>query len=264
MIQRSVRPLALLACAAAAWSQAPTPEQTGAAVELSRKVALAYVRSLPDFICTQLVHRYVDVTRHFGVTSWRTLDILTLQLSYVDRREDHKLVFVNGRTSQKSYTDLGGAISGGEFALMLPQIFDPVSRAIFTWEKWTKAGKRRAAVYLYRVDVSHSRYSLNFLASTGLTQATVGYHGVVEVDRETGDVLSLTYIADEIPKTYPIYLSNTAVTYDFADVGGKQYLLPASSQTEMRSPQLWARNETKYRNYRKFSADSNVRFGDAR
>ena len=39
-----VRPvlLGLLACAAAAWAQTPTPEQTGAAIEVSRKVALAY------------------------------------------------------------------------------------------------------------------------------------------------------------------------------------------------------------------------------
>jgi hypothetical protein len=264
MIRRSAGLLGLLACAAAAWAQAPTPAQSGAAIEMSRKVALTYGRSLPDFICTQLVHRYIDLTHRTGLVSWRTLDTLTIQLSYFDRTENHKLVLINGKSSEKSYSDLGGAITVGEFALIQQQIFDPASQAVFTWKKWNEAGKRRAAIYLYRVDVSHSRYSLKFLASAGLTEAGVGYHGMVEVDRETGAVLGLTYIADAIPKTCPIYLSTTAVTYDFADVGGKQYLLPASSEMEMRSRELWARNHTQYRDYRKFSADSTVRFGDAK
>jgi hypothetical protein len=260
-----VRPglLGLLACVAAAWAQAPTPEQTGAAIEMSRKVALAYTSSLPDFICAQLVYRYVDVA-HPRIPSWRALDTLTIQLTYFDQREDHKLLLVDGKPSEKSYADLSGALSVGEFALLHRQIFDPASQTTFTWQKWTNVGKRRASVYLYRVDVSRSQYSLNFRSSAGLTQAIVGYHGVVEVDRETGDLLSLTCIADAIPKTCPINLSTMKVTYDLADVGGRQYLLPASSELEMHSRELRARNQARYRNYRKFSADSAVHFGDAK
>ena len=264
MIQRSAGLIGVLACAAAAWAQAPTPEETGAAIEKSRKVALAYTRSLPDFICTQVVHRYIDLDHVTQRVSWRWLDTLTIKLSYFDQKEDHTLVLVNGKPTGKSYTDLGGAISAGEFALMQSQIFDPASQAVFTWKKWNKAGKRQAATYLYRVDVSHSHFMLDFLTPTGLTQDTVGYHGTLELDRETGNVLSLTYTADAIPKTCPISSSNTAVTYDFADVGGKQYLLPASSETEMRSRELWTRNRAEYRDYRKFSADSTVRFGEAK
>jgi hypothetical protein len=87
---------------------------------------------------------------------------------------------------------------------------------------------------------------------------------MVEVDRETGDVLRLTYIADSIPKDYPIRSSSTSVSYDFFDVGGRPYLLPASSETEMRSSEMWAKNHTDYRDYRKFSADSTIRFGDGK
>lgn len=49
--------------------------------------------------------------------------------------------------------------------------------------------------------------------------------------------------------------------YDFAEVGGKDYLLPARSETEVRGPQHWARNKMEFREYRKFSADSTVDFG---
>ena len=264
MIPRGAGLLGLLACAAALWAQAPTAERTSAAIEMSRKVSLDYSRSLPDFICTQLVDRYVDFDHSTQRVSWRWVDTLTIKLSYFDQREDHTLVLVNGKPSEKSYTDLGGAISAGEFALMQKQVFDRASQADFTWKKWNKAGKRQAATYLYRVDVSHSRFMLDFLSPTGLTQDIVGYHGTLELDRETGNVLSLTYIADAIPKTCPVSSATTTVTYDFADVGGKQYLLPASSETEMRSRELWTRNHAVYRDYRKFSTDSTVRFGDGR
>jgi hypothetical protein len=125
-------------------------------------------------------------------------------------------------------------------------------------------GKRQAAIYLYRVDVSHSQYSLVFRASAELAQAIAGFHGEVEVDRQTGDVLSLTSIADAIPKNFPINSSTTTVTYNLAGVGGKRYLLPASSKMEMRARDVWVRNRAQYRNYRKFSADSILHFGDAK
>jgi|ERR1017187_539369 hypothetical protein len=261
MIRSSVGLLALLACAAAGWAQAPTPDQTAAAIEISRNVALAYARSLPDFVCTQLVHRYLDAT-HRGF--WRSLDTLTIKLSYFEQKEDHKLVLIDGMPSQKSYIDLLGAVTTGEFGSILQQIFDPDSQAVFTWEKWTKVGARRAAIYLFHVDGPHSRFGLSFRLSSGATQAIVGLRGTVEVDRETGEVLRLTYAADAIPKTYPIRLSTTAVNYDLADVGGRKYLLPASSEIEMRSVDMWARNHTDFREYRKFSADSTIRFGDGK
>jgi hypothetical protein len=264
MIRLGAGLLGLWACAAAAWAQAPTAGESAAAIEMSRKAALSYARSLPDFICTQVVRRYIDPGRLTQRVSWRMLDTLTVKLSYFDQREDHTLVLVNGKPSEKSYTELGGAISAGEFAIMQQQIFDPASETEFIWKKWNKAAKRQAATYLYRVDVSHSRFMLYFLNSARLTQTIVGYHGTLELDRATGNVLSMTYITDAIPKTCPISSSTTTVTYDFADVGGKQYLLPASSETEMRSRELWTRNHAAYRDYRKFSADSTVRFGEAK
>src|ERR1035438_10450081 len=89
MIRRGGGLPGLLACAVAAWAQSPTPEETAAAMEKSRIVALAYTRSLPDFVCTQLVHRYIDLTRR---SLWRPLDTLTIKLSYFEQRDDHKLV----------------------------------------------------------------------------------------------------------------------------------------------------------------------------
>jgi hypothetical protein len=73
-------------------------------------------------------------------------------------------------------------------------------------------------------------------------------------------VIHFTYQADGIPKELGLDFALTTVDYDFADVGGRDYLLPARSETEMRSPRLSVRNQMQFRDYRKFSADSSITF----
>jgi len=68
-------------------AQAPTPERTSAAIEMSRKVALDYARSLPDFICTQLVDRYVDFDHSTQRVSWRWVDTLTIKLKLLHKEK---------------------------------------------------------------------------------------------------------------------------------------------------------------------------------
>jgi hypothetical protein len=86
----------------------------------------------------------------------------------------------------------------------------------------------------------------------------------LEIDRETGAVLGLTYEADSIPKQLRLDSAATTVAYNFTGVGGRNYLLPANSETELRSPQGWTRNRMTFRNYGKFSSESFITFGDAR
>jgi hypothetical protein len=248
--------LAALACA-----QQPSAQETAAAVELSRKVALEYGKSLPDFMCTQLVRRYQDMTHR---SLWRAVDLLTIRLSYYEHNEDHKLVLVDGKPTEQTYSALQGTITVGEFGATLLQIFDPASAAAFKWEKWTHSHKRPAAVYAYQVDLANSKYGLNFRLPDKQYHTMVGFHGVVEVDRESGEVLHLTYVADRIPKDFPIRASETSVDYDLAEIGGKEFLLPAVSETELKSLDIWTRKKAEFRDYRKFSAESTVTFGPAK
>jgi hypothetical protein len=53
----------------------------------------------------------------------------------------------------------------------------------------------------------------------------------------------------------------TTVDYDFADIGGQNYLLPARGVSEVRSLRLETRNRVEFREYRKFSAHSTLTFG---
>jgi hypothetical protein len=107
----------------------------------------------------------------------------------------------------------------------------------------------------------HSNYLLGGEGAGNAHEAIVGFHGELEIDSETGEVLHVTYEADRVPQELNLDHATTAVDYDFADVGGQQYLLPAHSETEMRRQEQSARNDVEFRDYQKFSADSSVQYG---
>jgi len=259
-----VRPglLGLLACAAAAWAQAPTPEQTGAAIEVSRKVALAYAGSLPDFICTQLVYRYVDAA-HPRIPSWRALDILTIQLNYFDQREDHKLLLVDGKPvksrSRSGRRDIGGGIrphAAADFRASLASGFHLAEMD----QGGPTAGRD--------LPLSGGRVPLQILVELPGPRGT--HSDRSRVPRHIGSGprdgrcaepdFDCRCGSEDLPHRFLHHEGDLRSR----DVGGRQYLLPASSEVEMHSRDLRAWNRAQFRNYRKFSADSAVHFGDAK
>jgi hypothetical protein len=95
----------------------------------------------------------------------------------------------------------------------------------------------------------------------GWAAETMPARGLLEIDLGTGEVLHIEYVADHIPEVLHLRSAGTTVDYAVADIGGRGYLLPSHSETEMRGLSAWARNVIEFREYRKFSADSSVEFG---
>jgi hypothetical protein len=251
--------LGLLACTPPAWPQRPSDPDAAAMIETTRQKALEYTRSLPDFVCTEVVKRFSYISARQRA-DWRLSDKLTIKLSYFEQKEDHKLLLIDDKPTGKSFESLEGAIGVGEFGAMLYSIFNPALHTTFRWESWKNVRKHRVAVFAYTVAAAASHYLL-VSGSPGHThQAVVGYHGFLDIDTETSEVLNFTYQADAIPKELGLAFALTTVDYDFADVGGRDYLLPARSETEMHSPRLSVRNQMEFREYRKFSADSTITF----
>jgi hypothetical protein len=256
-----MRPIALLlgflTSIPLAWGQKPSDADSAALIEMSRQKALEYVQSLPDFVCNEVVRRYSAAADGHRVGGWVATDTLTIKLAYFQQKEEHKLELINGKPTDRKYFELSGGTGTGEFGGVLRMIFHPDSQGAFEWQSWKNVRKHRAAVYEYAVSAAHSPY---YLQTQG-REAAVGLQGVLEIDSETGEVLHFTYIAYDIPKELKMQSAVTSVDYDFADVGGRSYLLPVRSETELHGETLWARNKMEFREYRKFSADSVIDFG---
>jgi hypothetical protein len=81
----------------------------------------------------------------------------------------------------------------------------------------------------------------------------------VYVDEETHLALRLTLRA-EIPHGFPINANDSSVDYEFAEVGGKRYLLPSHARSMTKSGRYAAENNVEFREYRKFQAEASITF----
>jgi hypothetical protein len=248
--------LVLLAASAPVAAQQLEPEQAGL-LEQAREAALQYSASLPDFLCTEVVRR-MDVQRRPRLGDLDTLtveDTLTVKLSYFGHREDYTLIEIDGKPTLLKYEFVAGAVSTGEFGTRLSSVFGPGSHTDFRWKGWATLRGRRVARYSYRIARENSNYQLGY----GPWVITVAYHGDVYVDEETHLVPRLTLRA-EIPHGFPISGNESSVDYEFAEVGGKRYLLPSHASSWAKYGTYVAENSVEFREYRKFQAESSVTF----
>jgi hypothetical protein len=238
----------------------PNATERGEALNAGARAAARYLANLPDFICEEWVTRFEDWG---GSGRWRQKDTLQIKLTYFDHLEDYHLLTVDRRPARADMDAVGGARSEGEFGSMLTEIFRPGAHAHFTWDHWTRLRKHQAHVFRFRVIQENSNYRIRF----GFTRreaeahaATVGEHGNIYVDRESGQILRIDEIADSIPEDFPVTAASTLLDYDFVAVGGRQFLLPLHAEVRMATPNVSIRNEVKFVGYRKFNGESTITF----
>jgi hypothetical protein len=232
------------------------PEQARL-LEQAREAALQYSASLPDFLCTEVVRRTHDPR---GNGWWQDLDTLTVKLSYFGHREDYKLIEVDGKPTLLDYELVAGGWSAGEFGTRLYSLFDPRSQGDFRWKGWSTLRERRVARFSYRIARENSNYRLVYGSELAEpNEIIVAYHGDVYVDEETHLALRLTLRA-EITPGFPINRNESSVDYEFAEVGGKRYLLPSLARSVAKSGKYAAENNVEFRDYRKFQAEATLTF----
>jgi len=223
----------------------------------ARKLALDYAKSLPNFLCTQTVNRFIDQGRYSP-----KIDTLTVEVGYYQQEEGYSLTEVDGAPVDMDYTDVRGTISRGEFGSNLRTIFDPASAAEFHFVRWTTLRGRRAAVYSYRVERSKAHYAITAGANYKFSREQVGLRGEAVIDGETYGILRLNYMAADIPSGFPVRRTSVTVDYGDAEIGGKRYLLPLKAVVELQDKSQTHKNEVTFHSYRKFSSDSSISFGE--
>ena len=237
---------------------APSAAQQVQIWDAAHDNAVHYTENLPDFICSELVRRYVNGNSR---NSWKLQDTLTLKLSYFEHREDYKLIMVNNRSTGLSYEQMRGAITEGEFGSMLAAIFALRSRTNREWDHWTTLRSRPTHVFTFAIARANSDYRIT--SGTSLhdqAQVKVGRHGYVYIDDETKMVVRLSAVADEFPLGFDVQRVDLVLDYDFTEVGGNRYLLPLHSETKLLAPPFQHRNETEFREYRKFSSAATITY----
>ncbi len=246
--------------AAPAFPSPPPPSAAEAAevINQAREIALGYTHSLPDFVASELVHRYAN-----DKGGWQLRDTLVIRLNYFEQQEKYNVLSINGRPSTLPYEAVGGTITQGEFGSLLREVFERRSAAELHWDHWTNLRGRLAHVYSFRVRVANSRYTMVFGTRGEQFSITAGQHGFVYVDRETNQIVRITTEADSIPADFPVKSSSTWLDYGFTDVGGRKFLLPLRAVVRMGTRGGETRNEVEFQSYKKYGAETSITFEGA-
>jgi hypothetical protein len=242
----------------------PSSVEQAAIIDEVREYALNYSKSLPDFICTQVTRRYaapLPGTKYGGRAdsqpTWYLQDTLTIKLSYFEQKEDYKLILVNNTMTTMDYRKLGGATSSGDFGTMMREIFELNTQAKFEWDHWGTLRGRRTMAFAYQVSQARSQWHITY---NGKQDIMPSYHGLVYVDKETHMVTRITMEADNIPAGFPVKRADTVLDYDYQDLSGHSFLLPLKATTIMSADDYMTKNDEEFRVYRKYSAESDLKF----
>ena len=252
--------LGFFAAARCAAAQSPPPPPAPRILDLARAYALDYSRTLPDFICDEVIRRYRE-----GVDpgTWALNDTLTVRLSYYGHREDYKLVQVNGKPTNRSYEAMTGSISEGEFGSLLRQVFEPGASTEIRFARWDAIGGTPVAVYEYRMTAAHARYAVNFVLNDQRYSALAGRRGLVFVEPVNGQALRIASAADGLPADFPVQKLASTLEYGSTAIGDRTFLLPRSAEVEMQAGSYQTRNVIEFRTYHKFDAGTEVSFDPA-
>jgi len=242
----------------------PSSEEQSSILDDVREYALNYSKTLPDYICTEVVRRYVAPTpggRYGGRAgtdpSWQLANTLTIRLSYFEQKEDYKLVLVNNTVTQEDYRKVGGTMSQGDFGSMTRQVFEPATEAHFDWDHWGKMRGRDTYVFTYHVSQARSQWHI---LTDGNLDIITAYKGLVYVDHETHQILRITLEAVEVPQSFPVKYASDVLDYDYQTLGDQQFLLPLKGEVRINTGEVLTKNDNEFRLYHKYTSSSDIKF----
>ncbi|MGH9647218.1 MAG: hypothetical protein ACRD4E_10410 [Bryobacteraceae bacterium] len=233
----------------------PSPAELKEVLQEITEKALDYTKSLPNFICAQVTTRSFDPS---GTESWHLEDKVQEQLSYVDGKEDYKVVLVNNLpVANMRHEQLGGITSSGEFGTMLYQIFAPQTQTQFDWERWATLRGKRMYVFSFRVAQDHSDYSI-YHQPSGRT-IVAGYHGLIYADAVTKQIMRIKMECDGL-EAFPINQVTLILDYAPTKISDQSFVLPMAAEVRSREGRTLGKNVMQFSLYRKFGADATITF----
>lgn len=232
-------------------SGAPVPA-AGGLLERARDAAFDFDKTLPNFICDQLVSRYESKTLK---PQWKLRDRVQLELVYVTGKEDYRNIRINGKPLKKGSPEESGSWSTGDFGSTLVSLFGSTMPADFRFRGASQAAGMAAQVYDFSVPQPRSHWTIRY--GTAIRPA---FQGSVWIDPESARVLRIEMSSRRLPSTYEIDSVEMTVDYGWVSLSGKSFLLPVRSENLacVRGTFNCMKNEIEFRNYRKFEVESQV------
>ena len=221
-------------------------------VERAREAAFEFSEKLPNFICQELMSRFIQRGREKEVP----LDVVSAEIIYEDGHETYRNVKIDNRPTDKGLQEIGGSWSTGEFASTLVELFHPNTDAQFRSGGTSSISGFSAQVYDFQVRRENSHWRLQARSQT----LAAAYGGSVWVDPKTGRVLRIEMQARNLPSDFPMDTVESAVDYSYVMIGGRSFLLPVHAESLgcERGTRYCSHNIIDFRNYHEFKSEIKI------
>ncbi len=224
-------------------------------IEKARDAVGEYTQSLPNYVCTETMARFVSNTRP---ANFQPIDVVSTEVVYENQKESYRNITINGKPVKKAMEEMEGAWSTGEFGTIVLQLFAPYTAADFKLRKEARIAGQEAAVYDFQVVRERSNWHIQVPG-----QSTVpAYRGAVWIGKQTGQVFRIEMESLRMPKDFPIDKVESAVDFEYIRIGEQQFLLPVHAETLscQRGSNDCSHNVIDFRNYHKFHGESTITF----
>ncbi len=220
--------------------------------------ALSQAERLPNFVCDQTTERYKPVGLASGDRGMQRYSVINSTITVLDGKESYGNVAIDGKhRAAAALPRLNGMSFQGEFALALRLLFEPASKAQFSFVRETKFDSRPALLFDFSVAPENSRWYIN----ANQQHATPAYHGHLWISKAESHIMRLDQEA-VLGKGFPFTVHKMVI--DFADVtlGDRgSFVLPKQSKVtacrNKNTDDCW-RNDMRFENCRKFTVKSRV------
>jgi hypothetical protein len=252
-----------------------------------RSKVLASAKTIPQYVCRQTLVRqtYAPIQKPS-----RTCGTLSEGVSFDPPQLDSLIALTNGMpgftliSSDRANLDvmvadggelfswpgdgkfqtnkpddlLGGGFSGnGDFAAFIITAF---SSGQTSFEYLGSCGLVSCVRYRYDVPAAVSRY----VVQNPLEKTAVGYHGSIDIDPESADLLAATVIPTGLSKAMRTACDlRTRMMYGRATLNASEFTIPDAAAKEYLDAEGWYfSNWIQYSGCRQYSAESALSFGD--
>jgi len=213
-----------------------------------------------------------EVTSLFHSTSkpvkWIPDTVVSAEIAYEEERESYSDIQIDGKhpasaplTGSSDYMrSLDKAWSTGDFETLSHCIFSDLEDSDFhpVGTEPSEAGEVR--LYEFTGGRNSSCLGVKFKSQI----AYPAYKGMMKVRPKTREVLHVELGAIDIPAAFPLDRAERSIDFGMVQIGDNQYLLPTTGYWFgcFRNTYSCFLNRIDFRDYRRFEADSTVKFSN--
>lgn len=164
----------------------------------------------------------------------------------VTYRDGHEVAGEDAGKRKKEEPTVG-LTSYGEFGPTMGAVIGDLVQSGVRWLRWEQGNGEPLAVFQYSVAANDSHFRVGIPTGNKVEETPSAYHGEIEIDPATGEILRLSELADMAPPNQTMRMA-IVVEYAPVTIGDRSYVCPvkAVAFSKIRVPTAGTTDESSW------------------